>query len=146
MASLVHIFVAIFVITWLSYFRSENQSLPLRLWFVACWLWHHIPIATSLAVPSPCVVTQTPMGTNSGTRRQKCKFPLLFVKLWSWLNRNWPLIRSALSCLVLQSRTALLVLAGAAASGRARAGTTRAVPDCSTNHDSADPIVVNSYS
>ena len=34
---------------------------------------------TSLAVPSSCVVTQTPMGTNSGTRRRKRKFPLLFV-------------------------------------------------------------------
>ena len=32
------------------------------------------------------------------------------------------------------------------ASGRATAGTTRAVPDCSTNHSSADRIVVNSYS
>ena len=30
--------------------------------------------------------------------------------------------------------------------GRATAGTTRAVPDCSTNHSSADRIVVNSYS
>ena len=30
--------------------------------------------------------------------------------------------------------------------GRATAGTTSAVPDCSTNHDSADRIVVNSYS
>ena len=35
--------------------------------------------------------------------------------------------------------------AGAAACGRATAGTTRAVPDCSTNHSSTDPIVVNSY-
>ena len=34
---------------------------------------------TSLAVSSSCVVTQTPMGTNSGTRRRKRKFPLLFV-------------------------------------------------------------------
>ena len=37
------------------------------------------PIVTSLAVPSSCVVRQTPMGTNSGTRRRKRKFPLLFV-------------------------------------------------------------------
>ena len=66
-------------ITWLSYFGSENQGLPLRSWFVTCWLWRHIPIVTSLAVPSSCVVTQTPMGTNSGTRRRKRKFPLLFV-------------------------------------------------------------------
>ena len=66
-------------ITWLSYFGSENQGLPLRSRFVTCWLWRHIPIVTSLAVPSSCVVTQTPMGTNSGTRRRKCKFPLLFV-------------------------------------------------------------------
>ena len=66
-------------ITWLSYFGSENQGLPLRSWFVTCWLWRHIPIVTSLAVPSSCVVTQTPMGTNSCTRRQKHKFPLLFV-------------------------------------------------------------------
>ena len=66
-------------ITWLSYFGSENQGLPLRSWFVTCWLWRHIPIVTSLAVLSSCVVTQTPMGTNSGTRRRKRKFPLLFV-------------------------------------------------------------------
>ena len=66
-------------ITWLSYFGSENQGLPLRSWFVTCWLWRHIPIVTSLAVPSSCVATQTPMGTNSGTRRRKCKFLLLFV-------------------------------------------------------------------
>ena len=66
-------------ITWLSYFGSENQGLPLRSWFVTCWLWRHIPIVTSLAVPSSCVVTQTSMGTNSGTRRRKRKFPLLFV-------------------------------------------------------------------
>ena len=66
-------------ITWLSYFGSENPGLPLRSWFVTCWLWRHIPIVTSLAVPSSCVVTQTPMGTNSGTRRRKRKFPLLFV-------------------------------------------------------------------
>ena len=66
-------------ITWLSYFGSENQGLPLRSWFVTCWLWRHMPIVKSLAVPSVCVVTQTPMGTNSGTRRRKRKFPLLFV-------------------------------------------------------------------
>ena len=66
-------------ITWLSYFGSENQGLPLRSWFVTCWLWRHIPIVTSLAVPSSCVATQTPVGTNSGTRRRKRKFPLLFV-------------------------------------------------------------------
>ena len=66
-------------ITWLSYFGSENQGLPLRSWFVTCWLWRHLPIVTSLAVPSSCITTQTPMGTNSGTRRRKRKFPLLFV-------------------------------------------------------------------
>ena len=66
-------------ITRLSYFGSENQGLPLRSWFVTCWLWSHIPIVASQAVPSSCVVTQTPMGTNSGTRRRKRKFPLLFV-------------------------------------------------------------------
>ena len=56
-----------------------KPGLPLRSWFVTCWLWRHIPIVTSLAVPSSCVVTQTPMGTNSGTRRRKRKFLLLFV-------------------------------------------------------------------
>ena len=66
-------------ITWLSYFGSENQGFPLHSWFVTCWLWRHIPIVPSLAVPSSCVVTQTPIGTNSGTRRRKRKFPLLFV-------------------------------------------------------------------
>ena len=66
-------------ITWLSYFGSENQGLPLRSWFMTCWLWRHIPIVTSLAVPSSCVVTQMPMGMNSGTRCRKRKFPLLFV-------------------------------------------------------------------
>ena len=70
--------------TWLSYFGSENQGLPLRLWFVTCWLWFHIPIVTSLAVPSSCVVTQTPMGTNSGTRSRKRKFPLLFTRGQFW--------------------------------------------------------------
>ena len=107
-------------ITWLSYFGSENQGLPLRSWFVTCWLWRHIPIVTSLAVPSSCVVTQTPMGTNSGTRHRKRKFPLLFVNC----DRGRIEIRCA---------------------GRATAGTTRAVPDCSTNHSSTDRIVVNSY-
>ena len=47
---------------------------------MACWLWRHIPIVTSLAVPSSCVVTQTPMGTNSGTWRWKRKFPLLYIR------------------------------------------------------------------
>ena len=47
--------------------------------------------------------------------------------------------------MVLPSGTALVVPAGAAASGRATAGTTRAVPDGSTTHSSADRIVVNSY-
>ena len=46
----------------------------------------------------------------------------------------------------MPSGTALVVPAGAAASGRAMAGTTRAVPDGSTTHSSADRIVVNSYS
>ena len=50
-----------------------------------------------------------------------------------------------LSWLVLQSGTALVVPAGTAASGRTTAVTTRAVPDCSTNHSSADRIVFNSY-
>ena len=63
-------------ITWLSYFGCENQGLPLRSWFVACWLWRHKPIVPSLAVSSSYVVTQTPMGTNSGTRRRKRKFPV----------------------------------------------------------------------
>ena len=127
-------------ITWLSYFGSENQGLPLRSWFVTCWLWRHIPIVTSLAVPSSCVVTQTPMGTNSGTRRRKRKFLLLFVNC----DRGRIEIDHlyGLCWLVLQSGTALVV---PAASGRTTAGTTRAVPDCSTNHSSTDPIVVNSY-
>ena len=41
-------------------------------------MWGNIAIVTSQAVPSSCVVTQTPMGTNSGTRRRKRKFSLLF--------------------------------------------------------------------
>ena len=45
--------------------------------------------------------------------------------------------------MVLPSGTALVV---PAASGRATAGTTRAVPDGSTTHSSADRIVVNSFS
>ena len=58
--------------------------------------------------------------------------------------RNWPLLRSALSWLVQQSGTARVVPAvarplAAAPAGRTRpAGTTSAVPDCSTDHDSAD--------
>ena len=96
-------------ITWLSYFGSENQGSPLRSWFMACWLWRRIPIVTSLTVPSSCVVTQTPIGTNSVTRRRKRKFLLLFIKLWSWYNRNWPFIWSVLSWLVLLSSVALVV-------------------------------------
>ena len=132
-------------ITWLSYFGSENQGLPLRSWFVTCWLWRHIPIVTSLAVPSSCVVTQTPMGTNSGTRRRKRKFLLLFVNcdrgrieidhLYGLCCRGW----------YCNPEQHSLCRPQAAASGRATAGTTRAVPDCSTNHSSTDPIVVNSY-
>ena len=45
----------------------------------------------------------------------------------------------------VRALSALVVLTGAAASGRATASTTRAVPDLSTNHSSADRIVVNSY-
>ena len=101
---------------------------------------------------------------DSGTRRRKRKFPLLFVNcdrgrieidhLYGLRCRGWycnpeqhSLCRPArpTAWLVLQSGTALVVPAGAAASGRATAGTTSAVPDCSTNHDSADRIVVNSY-
>ena len=37
------------------------------------------------------------------------------------------------------------MLSSGTASGRATAGTTRAVPDSSTNHSNADRIVVNSY-
>ena len=39
----------------------------------------HTNCDVTIAVLSSCVVTQTPMGTNSGTRRRKRKFPLLFV-------------------------------------------------------------------
>ena len=78
-------------------------------------------------------------------KTSKTQVSLTFCKLWSWSNRNWPLIRSALEWLVLQSGTAPVVPAGAAASGRATVGTTRAVPNCSTNHSSAYRIVVNSY-
>ena len=38
----------------------------------------HIPIVTALDVPSSCVVRKMPTGTNSGTRRRKRKFSLLF--------------------------------------------------------------------
>ena len=47
--------------------------------------------------------------------------------------------------LVQLSNTALVVPTGAAASGGATAGTTRAVPDSSTNHSGTNRIVVNSY-
>ena len=49
-------------------------------------------------------------------------------------------IGSALSWLVLQSGTARVVPAVARPLAAAPAGTTSAVPDCSTNHDSADRI------
>ena len=128
-------------ITWLSYFGSENQGLPLRSWFMTCWLWRHMPIVTSLAVPSSCVVTQTPMGTNSGTKHRKRKFPLLFVNcdrgrieidhLYGLRCRGWYYNPEQHSlCRPARPQAA---------------GTTRAVPDCSTNHSSADRIVVNSY-
>ena len=50
-----------------------------------------------------------------------------------------------LSCLVRLSCTALVVPAGAAASGRLAACTNCAVPDSNTNHSSTDRIVINSY-
>ena len=84
-------------------------------------------------------------GDEQRYKTSKTQVSLTFCKLWSWWSRNWPLIRSVLSWLVLQSGTAHVVPAGAAASGRATAGTNCAVPDCSTNHSSADRIVVNSY-
>ena len=49
-------------------------------------------------------------------------------------------IRSALPWLVLQSGTARVVMAVERPLAVAPAGTTSAVPDCSTNHDSADHI------
>ena len=97
---------------------------------------------TSLAVPSSCVVTQTPMATNSGTRRRKCKFLLLFVNydrgrieidhLYGLRCRGW-YCNPEQHSLCRPARP------------QATAGTTRAVPDCSTNHSSADRIMVNSY-
>ena len=39
----------------------------------------HTNCDATIAGPSSCIVMQTPMGTNSGTRRRKRKFPLLFV-------------------------------------------------------------------
>ena len=128
-------------ITWLSYFGSENQGLPLRSWFVTCWLWRHIPIATSLAVPSSCVVTQTPMGTNSGTRRRKRKFPSLFVNCDRGrieIDHLYGLRCPGWYCNPEQHSLCRPARPGSR-------GTTRAVPDCSTNHSSADRIVVNSY-
>ena len=50
------------------------------------------------------------------------------------------MIRSALEWLVLQSRTARVVPAVARPLAAALAGTTSAVPDCSTSHDNADRI------
>ena len=96
---------------------------------------------TSLAVPSSCVATQTPMGTNSGTRRRKRKFLLLFVNcdrgrieidhLYGLCCRGW-YCNPEQHWLCRPARPQA-------------AGTTRAVPDCSTNHSSTDRIVVNSY-
>ena len=103
-----------------------------------------MPIVMSLAVPSSCVVTQTPIGTNSGTRRRKRRFSLLFYRMV--IRGRIEIMRSMLSCLILLSGTARVVPAGAVASGRVTPGTTRAVPDSSTNHSSTDRILVNSYS
>ena len=66
-------------ITWLSYFGSENQGLPSAALVVRDLLIVTSHANCDVTVPSSCVVTQTPMGTNSGTRRRKRKFPLLFV-------------------------------------------------------------------
>ena len=104
----------------------------------------HIPIVTSLAVPSLCVVTQTPMGANSGTKRRKRKFPLVFCKIVKLI--TYMIYAVVVITGIRHSTLCLFVPAGAATSGRATAGTTRAVPDCSTNHSNADRIVVNSYS
>ena len=55
-----------------SYYHSFNGISSLAN-YMAKLLWEW-----KLAVPSSCVVTQTSMETNSGTRRRKRKFPLLF--------------------------------------------------------------------
>ena len=104
--------------------------------------------------PTNCDVTSGPVVmrryANADGDEQPYKTSKTQVSLTFYVNCDrgrmiWPLIWSALSWLVLQSGTALVVPAGAAASGCATAGTTRAVRDCSTNHSSADRIVVNSY-
>ena len=134
-------------ITRLSYFGGENQGLPLRSWFVTCWLWRHIPIVASQAVPSSCVVTQTPMETNSGTRRRKRKFPLLFVNcdrgrieidhLYGLRCRGW---------YCNPEQHSLCRPARPQAAARRPAQLVLFQPlQRSTNHSSADRIVVNSY-
>ena len=66
---------------------------------------------------------------------RRCRIYACGWWLWELTTR-----RSALEWLVLQSGTARVVPAVARPLAAAPAGTTSAVPDCSTNHDSADRI------
>ena len=105
----------------------------MRSWFIACWLWRRIQIVTYVT-NSPVVISRY---VNADVDEQWHRTPITQVFLvffyteLPWYNRNWPIIRSALLWLVRLSGTALIVPAGAAV--------------VSTDHSSADPIMVNSH-
>ena len=119
MSSLVYIFE-------LSFIQRHIITCKLHGWatlgFAVVLVVRGLLIVTSY---TNCDVTSCPVDmrryANAAGDEQRCKksktqISLPFFKMWSWSNRNWPLIRSALSCLVLQSGTALVV---PAASNRA---------------------------
>ena len=109
---------------------------------MAGWLWCHLPIVKSLAACRYASLHNHQWGWT--VVADNSKFPMLST-WWSWQNRNWPLMLSALSWLVLLSGTSLVVPARAATSSRAMAAKAHAVPNNSTNHSSTDHIMVNSY-
>ena len=92
---------------------------------------------TSLAVLSSCIVTKTPMGTNSGIRHQKRKFSFLFLN--TVITTEYKLTTYTV-CVVVVGTAIWHSTRCAGRCGRAMASTTRAVPDSSTNHSSTDHI------
>ena len=92
-------------------------SISLNVWIMYKARW-----ADNCDVTSCPVIMRRYANADGDEQQYKTSEPqgflVFFVKLWSWKNRNWPLIPSALPWLVLLSGTALVLPAGEAASGQ----------------------------
>ena len=119
----------------ISYFLNENQGSSLCSWFAVCWLWHHIPIVTSLAVPSSCIVTKTQMG-RTATQDVNASFPCFFtVIVHGRIETDLLYVCAGVVGTVIWHSTRCTGQCSGAI-----AGTTRAVPDSSTNNSRTDYI------